>query len=81
MDKVLAIITNPSVRRLLVFVLSFGTVALNKKFGLNLDAAEIIGVVVTALGYIGQSAVKEASVARSDALADVAKSASPSVPQ
>lgn len=81
MDKLLAIVTNPSVKRLFVFLLSLGTVALNKKFGLNLDAAEILGVVITALGFIGQSAAKEASLARSDALAAVAKSQSPSAPQ
>lgn len=72
MNKVLAIITNPSVRRLLVFLLSIGTVLLHRKWGLELNAEEIVGVIVMALGYMGQSAVKEASMAKTDALAAVA---------
>lgn len=81
MQKALAIISNPSVRRLLVFLLSLGTVALHRKFGIQLDAEEMVGVVVLALGYITQSSAKEASVARTDALKEMAAPAVPSTPQ
>lgn len=70
-------------RRLLVFLLGFLTTVLNRKLGLDLDAEQIAGVVVASLGYIAQSAVKEASDAHADAktaLADAAKAAAANPP-
>lgn len=79
MQKFLAVLTNPSVRRLLVFLVGFGTVALNKKLGLDLDANALVTDALMVLGYIGQSAYTDASKARSDALVEASK-APPAVP-
>lgn len=54
-------------RRLLVFLLGFATVALNKRFGLDLDPQAIVAELALILGYIVQSAAKEAVVAHADA--------------
>jgi hypothetical protein len=54
-------------RRLIVFLVSFLTVTLNKKLGLDLDANALIADVTMALGYIAQSAAKEASDAHAEA--------------
>jgi len=68
-DKTLAVLTNPTVRRLLVFLLGFLTVALNKKLGLELNPESMVTDALLVLGYIGQSAFTDASKARSDAMA------------
>ncbi len=67
-SKVLAVLVNPTVRRLLVFLLGFLTVALNKKLGLDLNAEALVTDALMVLGYIGQSAFTDASKARSDAM-------------
>lgn len=67
MQKVLEVLANPSVRRFLVSMLAIVIAALNKKLGLNLEAGELFDVVLVALGYVGQSAIKEGMVAHADA--------------
>ena len=53
-------------RRILVFVLGFLTVALNNKLGLNLNAEQLAAEIALALGYLIQSASKQASVAKTE---------------
>lgn len=72
--KILGILGSPTVRRLLVFLLGFLTVALNKKLGLELNPESMVTDALLVLGYIGQSAYTDASKARSDALATAAAS-------
>lgn len=67
-SKAVEVLTNPTVRRLLVFVIGMGTTLLHKKLGLELDANDILATVLLVLGYVGQSAYNDASKARSDAL-------------
>jgi hypothetical protein len=84
MQKVLEFLANPSVRRMAVFLIGLGVVALNKRLGLNLDANEIWDIVLLSIAMFTQSAVREGMVANADAkkaLADAAKSAAAPVPQ
>jgi hypothetical protein len=73
-------------RRLLVLLLGLLLPLLNKKLGLELDANALVADVVLVLGYIVQSAGKEAIMAHADAkmaLADAValnKPASPPSP-
>lgn len=73
MQKAIEILTNPTVRRLVVFLLGFLTVLLHKKLGLDLDPNDLVAMAVTVIGYIGQSAYTDASKARSDALLGAAE--------
>lgn len=78
MKKLIEIITNPTVRRLIVFLLGFLTVALNKKLGLDLNPEALVTDALLVLGYVGQSAFVDASKARSEALVEA--TAKPVVP-
>lgn len=69
-EKIMEILKAPTVRRLLVFVVGLGTVVLNRRFGLDLSAEQIVGDVVLTLGYLGQSAFTDASKVRSAALVE-----------
>lgn len=84
MQKLLEVLSNSSIRRFIVFLLTFATVALNKRIGLDLDPNAMFDVILVALGYIGQSAAKEVGVALADAkVASVeaaVKSAAPAAP-
>lgn len=51
------------IKRLLTFVVGFLAVVLNKKLGLELDAAAQATIVALCLGFIGQSMYKEKSLA------------------
>lgn len=73
MQKVLDVLASPTVRRFIVFLLGFLTVALNKKLGLDLDPNAMFADMLMVLGYVGQSAFTDASKARSDALVEAAK--------
>ena len=84
MQKFIAVLTNPSVRRIVVFLLGFLTIALNKKLGLDLDPNAMLTDALLVLGYVGQAAYTDASKSRSDAMlaaaeahADAAKPAIP----
>lgn len=77
MQSVLTFLANPSVRRFLVSMLAIGIAALNKRLGLNLEAGELFDVVLVALGYVGQSAAKEAMVAHADAKTALAEAMKP----
>lgn len=59
MEMLLAVVKSGSFRRIVAAVVSLGVVALNRKFGLGLQAEEIAGVVVLAVTYLLQSASKE----------------------
>jgi len=69
----LDVLTNPSVRRFVVFLLTFLTALLHRKVGLDLDPNDLLAVITVGLGYIGQSAVREAVVAHADAKTDIAQ--------
>lgn len=56
MDTVKTLVTSPTVRRLLALALGAIVVALNKRLGLQLDTAEVAGLVALILGYLAQSA-------------------------
>lgn len=49
-----------TIRRLVAFVIGLVAVALNKKLGLQLDPTAEASIVALIIGYIGQSAYKEA---------------------
>lgn len=83
MDKFLEVLKNPTVRRLVVFLLGLGCTVLHKKLGLDLDPNDILATVVLTLGYVGQSAYTDASKTRSQALVEqavVVKATPPPVP-
>lgn len=67
LKSVAAFLISGTGRRLLVFVIGFLTVALNKKLGLELDAGAIVADIALVIGYLVQSAVKEGVVAGADA--------------
>lgn len=73
----LAFLTSGSGRRLAVFVAGFLVVTLNKRFGLDLDTNALIADVTLALGYVVQSAAKEASDNHAEAKVDAAVAANP----
>lgn len=73
MAKFLEILSNPSVRRFVVTLITMGTVALNKKLGLDLDPNHLFDLCLVGLGYIAQSAGKEAIVAHADAKVSAAE--------
>lgn len=78
MQKILEILKQPTIRRLLVFLVGLAVTALHRRFGIELNAEEIVGTVVLVLGYIGQSAYTDASKTRSDALIEASKPVPPS---
>ena len=80
MQKLVELLANPSLRRILVYLLTFGTTALHRRFGIELDATEIIAIIATGLGYLAQSAYTDASKARSNALVEVGVMALPAAP-
>jgi hypothetical protein len=56
-------------KRILVTLLGVGSVALNKKFGLNLGDAEIAAIASLIITFVGQSAWKEAAMAKAEVAA------------
>lgn len=80
MQKVIEVLASPTVRRLAVFLIGLGVTALHKRFGLEMDAAEIYGTVLMVLGYVGQSAFTDASKTRSDAMLEASKPAAAAPP-
>lgn len=77
MSKALEILKSPTVRRLLVFLIGLAVTALHRKFGIELNAEEIVGTVMLVIGYIAQSAFTDASKTRSEALLEAAKPTGP----
>lgn len=76
MDKVLGIfkgiveaLPSGTVRRAAAAVLGITLVALNHKLGLDLSDAELAALSAMVLGYLGQSAYKEAAQAKAAAVA------------
>ena len=85
MEKLTALLANPSLRRIVVFLLGFLTVALHRKLGLDLDPGDLYTIAGLSLGMVTASNAKEAIVAHADAkaaLADavLAKAAPPVAP-
>ena len=60
-------LTNPTLRRAVIFLASAAVVALNKKLGLDLDPTAIGSLAVMVVGYLGASNFKEASIAHAEA--------------
>lgn len=56
-----------SIKRLAAFLIGLLAIVLNKKLGLELDASTQAAIVTIVLGFIGQSAWKEAKLAGSGA--------------
>ena len=77
MDKLVAFLSNGTVRRLAVFLLGLLVPILNKKFGWEFDPAVIIADVVLALGYVVSSNGKEAVQMNSDAKVAIAEALGP----
>ena len=73
MQKILSFLGNPSVRRMAVFLVGLGVVALNKRLGLQLDANELFDVALMSIAMFTQSAVREGVVAMADAKTAVAE--------
>jgi len=59
----LPLVKSGTFRRLVVFLVGLLAVALNRRFGLELNAEEVAGVVVMAVAYLLQSASKEKAIA------------------
>jgi hypothetical protein len=57
------------VKRLVVFLVGLLVVALNKKWGLNLDSTEVASVAIMVLGYVFQSAWKQVASDKAKAAA------------
>ena len=53
-----------SLKRLAAFVVPAIVLAVNKKLGLELGNLEVTGITALALGYLGQSAMKEVAMAK-----------------
>ncbi len=62
MEKLIA--ENPSLKRLLVTTAGAGAIALNKKWGLNLGDVEVEALAALVIGFLAQSAYKEAAKAK-----------------
>lgn len=60
-------LTNPTLRRAVIFLASAAVVALNKKLGLDLDPTAIGSLAVMVVGYLGASNWKEGALAHADA--------------
>ena len=60
-------LTNPTLRRAVIFLASAAVVALNKKLGLDLDPTAIGSLAVMVVGYLAGSNYKEAAVAHAEA--------------
>lgn len=63
---------NPSLKRLVIMLGGVAVVAVNKKLGLDLGDLEIGSIATMVVAYLGQSAMKEVSLAKVDAAAAVA---------
>lgn len=61
------VMTNPTVRRLLMALLAGGVVVLNKKLGLDLSAEQLYSLAGLAAMYLFGSNYKEASLAHAEA--------------
>ena len=48
-----------SLRRVLAVVLGGAIIAMNQKFGLGLDATQIVSIVALVIAYIVQSAIRQ----------------------
>lgn len=62
-------------KRLLVFAITAGLLALNKKFGLELDASAIAGIVALTVLYILQSAWRQGKDLKPETLPAIAAEA------
>lgn len=67
MAAIFAFLTSGTGRRLLAFLLGLALPILNKKLNLELDATAIVADVALVLGYIAQSAFKQAADTSADA--------------
>lgn len=65
---------NPTLKRLILTLGTGAVIALNKKFGLELDTTDIVALVTLVLGAITGSNWKEAKLAGAEAAKSVATS-------
>lgn len=77
MELLLAFLKSGTFRRIVVFVVGLAVVALNRRFGLDLQTEEIAGVVVLAITYLLQSASKEKVLGKAEADGKAAAAAVP----
>lgn len=80
MQALVAFLQTGTFRRFLVFGIGLAVVVLNKKLGLDLDASAVIADVTLVLGYVMQSAAKEASDTHAAAKVEAAKATAPDAP-
>jgi hypothetical protein len=83
LQKSVDFLANPTVRRLAVTLVGLGFAALNKRFGLNLDADQLYSLVALCVGYVAQSAFTQVGGQHADAkaaLATAIANASPAQP-
>lgn len=69
LETLKALLVSPTVRRLAVTMLTGGIISLNHKAGLNLDTADIGGLVTLAVAYLAQSVTKDRAAIISQAKA------------
>ncbi len=65
------LLANPSLKRAMVGALAAGLIALNKKFGLDLDMGDVGAIAAIAVAFMTQSAMKEVKLAGINAAAKV----------
>ena len=73
MEAVLELLKSPSIKRLLVLLVTSAVVALNKKLGLSLSDVDIASLAGLVGAYLLQSGIKAAAVAKADGEAAAAK--------
>lgn len=71
MEFLAGLLSNPSLKRVVVGGLTAAIVALNKKLGLDLGPVDIVSLVTLAVAFLTQSAIKEVKLAGIDAAAKV----------
>jgi len=74
-----AFLASGTFRRIIVYVVGIGIVALNRKLGLDLDAVEIGAIISATIAQIVQSSMKETAVAKAEMAISGASSAAESL--
>lgn len=67
MSVIGSILASGSFRRFLVWGVTTVIIAMNKKWGLDLDATEISALVAGGIAHLAQSGLKEAAMAKASA--------------
>lgn len=71
MSSIIDLLSNPSLKRLIVTICGAALVALNKRLGLDLSTVDIASITTLAIAFLTQSAIKEVKLAGVEAAARI----------